>query len=344
MNLVYACVFYNEQYIRLLELLLLSLRFYSKRDSFDILVITSESFHDSILTISNKLDIHIKLHCLPCTSIFEAACARLHIFEWPEITSYNKILYLDTDILIRRDISPLFTYEINGLYGIPSGTLKSLHFGGQFFDFSTVDSSRPGINSGTLLFNNTEPIRELFSNILQHCGEYASSGKPLPYALDQPFINYHAYMSGLTNIELLPPYISLYEDTLHVDNADTAMVCHFSYPIGNFAHKYSRMSEFFKGLLTEKKTGTLDLAGRRYSWGVGFLTFNTDTVQTTWGQGTFTVLGDTIVSVIWNRHEHILKFSGDLSEYMSIRIAPRDFDCVLGSLSDATFSADKRDE
>jgi hypothetical protein len=335
MNLVYICVFYNSKYIRLLELLLLSLRVYSTY-SFDILILTSPDFQSPIQTLVDRLDIPCKLHCIPCTSIFEAACSRLHIFDWPEIGNYDKLFYLDTDILIRRDLTPVFSIDLDDcLYGIPSGTLKSLHFGGEFFDFTRVDPSTPGMNSGTLLFPQSTAIRDLFSRTLAHIHAYTS--KP-PYALDQPFINYHAFSSHMCNTTFLTPYISLYEDTLHVDNADTALVCHFSYPIGNFEHKYARMSEFFKNLLsTPLRTSQIDIVGKRFSWGAGYIHFLVNDeggydIQTTWGKGSFTVLDSHRVCAAWNNHYHVLQFNEALTQYISIRTVPKDFDCNTGSM------------
>lgn len=338
MNLVYICVFYNTKYIRLLELLLLSLRFYSTY-SFDILILTSPDFQSNIQSLADRLDIPCKIHCIPCASIFEAACARLHIFDWPEITNYDKLLYLDTDILIRRDLTPLFSFELDDcLYGIPSGTVKSLHFGGEFFDFSTIDPSTPGMNSGTLLFPQSTAIRNLFSRMILHIKAYSS--KP-PYALDQPFINYHAFSSQMCNTTLLIPYISLYEDTLHVDNADTALICHFSYPIGNFEHKYARMSEFFKNLLTTTLRSTrIDIVGKRFSWGSGYIQFLVNhegyyEVQTTWGKGSFTILDSQRVCAVWNNHYHVMQFNEAITEYMSIRTGPKDFDFITGSIQES---------
>jgi alpha-N-acetylglucosamine transferase len=161
------CVFYNSKYIHLLELLFLSLRIFSPSDSFDLLILTSDDFQAKIRELADRLEIRCNIHCIPCTSIFEAACSRLHVFDWPEIERYKKILYLDTDIILRRDISSLFLFELDDiLYGIPSGTLKSPHFGGQFFDFTTIDSSTPGLNSGTILFTPSKPVRELFFKII----------------------------------------------------------------------------------------------------------------------------------------------------------------------------------
>jgi len=340
MNLVYMCVFYNSKYIRLLELLFLSLQFFSPSDSFDLLILTSDDFEAKIRELADRLEIRCKIHCIPCTSIFEAACARLHVFDWPEIETYKKILYLDTDIVVRRNIAPLFSFELDDiLYGIPSGTLKSHHFGGQFFDFTTIDSSTPGLNSGTMLFTRSTPIKELFSRILQHVRDYSSS-KP-PYALDQPFINYHAHTSAMCNTTLLTPYISLYEDTMNVDNADTALICHFSYPIGNFEHKYARMSEFFKTLLTTPVAWTkIDIIGKRFSWGNGYIKFLVNhegyyEVQTTWGKGSFHILDSQRVCAAWNNHYHVMQFNTDITEYMSIRTGPVDFDYITGSLEES---------
>ena len=327
------CVFYNSKYIRLLELLFLSLRVFSSRDSFDLLILTSDDFQKEIRDLADRLEIPCKIHCIPCTSIFEAACSRLHVFDWPEIGMYKKILYLDTDIIVRRDISSLFSFELEDiLYGIPSGTLKSPHFGGEFFDFTTIDPSTPGLNSGTILFTGSTPVRELFSRIISHAKEYSLKLTP-PYALDQPFINYHAHMSSMCNTSLLTPYISLYEDTMIVDNADTALLCHFSYPIGNFEHKYKRMSVFFESLLLTPYTDIkCELSGKEYSWESGYIRFLDDGIQTPWGKGICKMLDVNVVYAMWNNYAHVLKFNTDFTRFMSIRTAPMDFECIWGMI------------
>jgi hypothetical protein len=216
------------------------------------------------------------------------------------------------------------------MYGYPSGTLESPQFGGQFFDFSRIDHRIVGVNSGTLLFKRCPVIRDLFTRIRAHIHEHVSHGKPIPTVMDQPFINYHAFISGLCNTSLLVPYISLYEDTLEVSNAETAMICHFSYPIGNFGHKYARMTEFLAGLLTPTGNGILDILGKRFSWDKGYIAFGSQ-LETSWGKGLYTIHEGGIVRAVWNNHEHIIKFTEDLTSYISIRIAPKDFNCVFGS-------------
>ena len=105
-NLVYFSVFYNPDYFRLASLLLKSMRLYSSTDQFDLLLLTSPDFRDQAEALSNILP--LRIHYIPLTTIFQAACARLRIFSYPEVSQYAKILYLDTDIIIKKDLAPLF--------------------------------------------------------------------------------------------------------------------------------------------------------------------------------------------------------------------------------------------
>ena len=40
------------------------------------------------------------IHCLEINSLFQAGTSRLRIFDYNSITKFNKILYLDCDVLI----------------------------------------------------------------------------------------------------------------------------------------------------------------------------------------------------------------------------------------------------
>ena len=100
MNLVYACVFYNADYFKLLELLLLSMRMYSSTDTFDLVILTSPEFESRLNELSSRIGLKVTAMCVSLTTIFEAACARLRIFDYKDISKYDTILYLDTDIII----------------------------------------------------------------------------------------------------------------------------------------------------------------------------------------------------------------------------------------------------
>jgi hypothetical protein len=344
-NLVYCCVFYNKDYFKLLDLLTKSMKFYSSIDSFDFLVITQSSFVPIVEEMGNKLDINIKTFCLDFKTIFQAACARIFIFDYPEVHQYEKLLYLDTDIIIKDDLKAVFQLPINDLlYGIESGKIDSLNFGSQFFNFNQVDKNKTGINSGTLLFFNSETMNKLFSRIREHIDLFTQQAQKPPYCMDQPFINYHAIKDSLYDNQLLNPYVSLFEGNDTVDNYNTSSICHFSFPIGNFGHKFNRMTNFLKKTLYRTLEDLpIDIVGKKYTWGTGYVKFIINhegfpKVETNWGNGTLSVLDKNIVCAEWNKFFHVIKFNDTFTEYIAIRTEPSDFDYSTGSLIESNLN------
>lgn len=336
--LVYCCVFYNKDYFRLLNLLLVSMQYFSKKDEFDFLIITGPNFKGAVDDIGKTFSMNIRIQTFDFTTIFQAACARLFIFEYPEISQYEKILYLDTDIILKADITPIFKLEIEDLlYGIESGRLYSASFGSQFFDHSKIDVSKPGINSGTLLFKNSIVINNLFSRIRQHINEFTDSGQQIPYCMDQPFINYHAIKDELYNNTLLNAHVSLFEGNDEVNNYETSSICHFSYPIGNFGHKYARMKRFLNKILGMKKNEVTirDIINKKYSWGENknaFIKFNEENAETSWGKATYEIIDTHMILAHWNNYYHIIKMNSDYTEYICVCTYPFDFVFHTGKL------------
>ena len=341
-NLIYCCVFYNKDYFKLLELLLKSLRMYSFEGNFDFLVITQKEFEPLVKEIGKTLDLDLKIFCQDFSTIFQAACARLFIFDYPELDGYEKLLYIDTDILIKAPLDPIF-HLLDGakdlLYGIESGTIESYSFGGQFFNFNQIDKNLTGINSGTLLFLNSEIMKSLFQRIRRHLEIFTQAGHQPPYCMDQPFINFHAIKDNLYDNQRLNPFVSLYEGNDTVYNYISSSICHFSFPIGNFGHKFNRMCEFLHKTLNRNtfSNTTLDIIGKKYNWGSGYIKFTIShegysTLITSWGNGSFDFIGPFNISVYWNNHYHILQFNKDFTEYISIRTHPRDFEFSKGYL------------
>jgi spermidine synthase len=334
-NLVYFCVFFNPDYFKLAELLLKSMRFYSGTQikTMDFLIITAEEFIPRVKDLSALTEIPLLTHTASLKTIFEAACARLRIFDYPLLNTYEKILYIDTDILIKGDLGKFFEFPLEErVYAIESGTIASPSFGCQFFSES-MDKSVKGFNSGTLLFPNSLNIRDLFSKIRGHCESYSDSKAPIPYCMDQPFINYHCIKSGLYNNTVLNPYVALFEDGDNISNEATAIVCHFSFPIGNVWHKHARMTKYFTKLLEARRkglVGDVDIRGKIYSWGSGFIEFTDTGIKTKWGSGGYDSLGENWYNVFWSNHYHVIRLNAELTEYKGLRIHPNDFTVCSG--------------
>ena len=333
-SLVYFCVFFNPDYFRLVQLLMKSVHLYSETKTIDFLVLTTEDFHSKVYELCASLGIYIKIFTLPLKTIFQAACARLNIFDYEGLSKYNTMLYLDTDIIVKGNLETFFGLRLEErIYAIESGTIHSPSFGAQFFNRGANPAIK-GFNSGTLLFPNSLKIRDVFSRIRGHCDSYADSGAAIPYCMDQPFINYHFIKSGLYDNTLLNPLVSLFEGYDAVKNVGTSIVCHFSFPIGNSGHKHNRMSKYFIELLEAPKgaVGTMNMAGKRSTWGSGFLEFKENGIETTWSTGKYESLGNNFYRVHWNGYVHVIWMNENYTEYFGYRLAPNDFEICRGAL------------
>ena len=170
MNCIFICVFCQEQYIKLLYLLLESIFIYGNLENTQILVYTSTPFMNIIKQshLFNEDNMTFELNDTYDT-IDKACKARLDLFSLETITNYDKILYLDTDILIKNDINKVFDIcKEDVLYVLEEGVIhhnvdawgKTL-FGNEVNNYD----DKTAFTSGILLFNNSEKIKDLFQKI-----------------------------------------------------------------------------------------------------------------------------------------------------------------------------------
>lgn len=175
------------------------------------------------------------------TSIDLACKARLDLFELPCISQYNKILYLDTDIIIKNAVNTVFELcNEDILYVVEEGNLqldnndywgKSL-FGNEITQYSDTSA----FSSGILLFNNCECIRQLFENIKKDMIKRPRNFK----CYDQPYIVYNAFKYKLYNNKLL----KLFAVNNKSNIAGIEVIHHFPGGPGEYASKISFMTQF----------------------------------------------------------------------------------------------------
>ena len=171
MNCIFCCVFNQEKYADMFFLLLESIFIYGNLD-FDtnILVYTSTHFMKKIKQSHLFDDEKIKFEINDTYDNIDKACkARLDIFNLPSITNYNKILYLDTDILVKGNINKIFNVcKEDILYVLEEGEIDSnYNFWGKtlFGDEINNYNDKTAFTSGILLFNNCKKIKDLFIKI-----------------------------------------------------------------------------------------------------------------------------------------------------------------------------------
>lgn len=249
-NLIYMCVFHNRKYIELLHLLLKSLKIFGKiDDNIDIVILTHKTFEDEIKDITKSLKINTQNVFLDLKSIPESKWARFKIFDINIcLEDYSKVLYLDIDVIIQKDIHKVFDLELkNKLYTRKQGDTSGEYYGGDLFKEKGVIEKRPAFCSGVFLFKPCNEIQQLFSRTIQHIQEYHNSGKPFGGCIDQPFLNFHAISSNLHEIDLLSDIVTNSPDI----NTTNEVICHFAGNSCSYEIKIKRMNSYYNHLLNQ---------------------------------------------------------------------------------------------
>jgi len=346
-NLVYMAVFHNSQYIELLKILMTSIKLFSKVDTIDFLVFTTYEFSKDIQDISKTLNIPISMKFFTFTSMHESSCARLYIFDYEHVSSYDKILYIDTDIIVQNDLSVLFdvlTELEDKVYALDEGTIEHEYHGGWFFDFATIDKDTRGMNAGIMLFKNTPSTCTIFQNAIEHITRMRSEGAHMPECLDQPFVNYHVIKEGKQNTTFLAKYALIYciEPPPPPSEPMTIALCHFVWPVGNASHKKTRMIQHMGSVFQKYNDIYPDnkpipsvnpLLGRECKWAntTGKIRFDANGIlYTSWVSGTYKWLDYNTVEASWSIYSHILRFDDTYSSFLSVR--KEDFDISISKL------------
>jgi len=178
-----------------------------------------------------------------------ALCSRLFIFHYENINHYNKILYLDTDILITNNLKNIFNFNIeNKLYVLKeNATTDGPYWGIELFGNNNPKAS--AFTSGILLFNNHESIKNLFSDITNHINYNINNKLVLPQCLDQAFIVYHCVIKNMYNNEKLIGMV-----VNNPKNLDKQIISHFPGGVGHYQSKIDKMTLFYNNFLLNKNS------------------------------------------------------------------------------------------
>jgi len=234
MNCIFICVFLQEKYVEMFYLLLESILIYGNLDdNTNILVYTSTPFMDMIK--KNRLfNDKIKFEINDTYNNIDKACkSRLYLFNLQSISNYDKILYLDTDILVKDDI--LYVLEEGEIDNNGDYWGKTL-FGDEINNYN----DKTAFSSGILLFNNCKKIKTLFNLIIKDI-------KNRPYyfsCYDQPYIVYNSFKYNLYDNKSLKPFVVKNDYNIHTDK----VIIHYPGSPGLYGHKIAKMTAFLNSI------------------------------------------------------------------------------------------------
>ena len=244
MNCIFVGVFNQEKYIDMFFLLLESIFIYGNLDdNTDILVYTTTPFMKMIKQSHLFNNEKIKFEINDTYNNIRNACrARYNIFNLPSVVNYNKILYLDTDILVKNNINKVFDIcKEDILYVLEEGTIDSnIDFWGKSLFGNEVNNydDKTAFTSGILLFNNCEKIKDLFNKTIDI---FDTSNFTLN---DQPYIVYNAFKYNLYNNKILKSLVVNNDNNIHSDK----VIHHFPGGPGEYQHKIDVMTIFLNNI------------------------------------------------------------------------------------------------
>lgn len=246
-KLIFITVFNSIGYIRMLSILVKSIYLYGNiDDNTDILIYTSTNFK-YIIENSRFYSEKVKFFISDDKNTIDTACkARLDLFDYEFIDNYIKILYLDTDILIQKNINFIFDLiQENKIYAYGEGDISNDnndYFGGNTLFINELNNytDKSGFNSGVMLFNNCIEIKNLFKIIKNHIIE-----NKLSKFYDQPYIVYNAKKYNLINNTILNNYIEL---TSNIPKTNKPIL-HISGGPGIYTNKLQIMLVYFNHMI-----------------------------------------------------------------------------------------------
>jgi hypothetical protein len=322
MDCIFICVFTNPKFLELLNILLESIYTYGNYTQ-DILIYTTTVFAGSI-QLSTFMRPNIRFEICNTYDTIEKACfARLDLFSLASVSQYSRILYLDSDIVVKAPLSRVFdcaTEDI--LYAVEEGVVGwSDHWGQTLFtetEHNLLDSK--GFNSGVLLFNNCDAIRTLFEEI-----NADRIARPMKLNCpDQAYIVYHAVRRGVYDTQRLKT-VSVNNDMNEYSNK---VIHHFPGGPGTTQHKLPKMKLFLQALkrkapsektLYKESSAPNTITGKSFSWEntqIIFTDMNTVAISNG-ATGKYASLDLHSVVLRLNDYTYRISFNNDYTEFIT---------------------------
>jgi lipopolysaccharide biosynthesis glycosyltransferase len=169
------------------------------------------------------------------------------------VTRYNKVLYLDCDIIVQADLMELFKklpIEKNVLYAPQEGTLDGTFWYLDKYTNSNIarltSEGTKSFNSGTFMFVPTNKFIKHFENVKNQGEQY--TGKKHFY--DQSFFNYYFNINNLSSTAFISDATRIFpESDKYYPNK---YIIHFA-GIGRYLEKTKIMKRYLNNLLKINK-------------------------------------------------------------------------------------------
>lgn len=211
-NLIYFTVGFNPEYIELTYWCIYSLLYQGlSLENLDILIMCDQ---DYLKYVQEKLPSWVKIMITDHNNCaMHASMRKIEIFNFVDIYQYDKILYLDSDIVTLKNIKVFFEKELdpNVLYVKSENvdhtssfhSLESYKYTNEQMMFFKEHDIKP-FSCGHFLFKNSIHMKQHFNNVIDLVKKYIGN-----FFYEQSFMNYYFNLNNLTDPTFLDEYIGL---------------------------------------------------------------------------------------------------------------------------------------
>ncbi len=248
----------KADYVKLLEFCIKSIREHRENDVFDILVICDKNYKAYIQHLPIQ-HIHITADN-PTTE--RVSTRKMEIFNFEKIGKYEKVIYLDCDIVISGSLAEIMQdvtdknklYVCNEKLGheYDANDNSSIYFSRQDRQYIVQDivffkeNNIYPFNAGQFAFCISEEMKEHFTHIVSEIDKHYGTQF---YFYEQCFMNDYFNRRNLTN-NLLNKYCYLCAIGGYITERKT--INHFLNCQADYMLKYHYMQEFHKYYSTAK--------------------------------------------------------------------------------------------
>lgn len=229
-NLIYFTLGYNPSYVELTKFCIHTLKIACPNlfDTTDLLVLCDETYSSIVKQHLPFVKIHITERN---DSAVSSSMRKLEIFDYADIDSYRNIMYLDSDIVVLKDLNDILKEELeDDLLYVKKETDDVEKFRGIGFGlcaYTEDDINRfkeqyqHPFNAGHFLFKNTPIIMGYFRDIRDFISKWR--GK---YFYEQSFLNHYFQLNTKYNDVFLDDIISFYDGGYNINPNMQAHVIH----------------------------------------------------------------------------------------------------------------------
>lgn len=258
MNLVYFVIGADPQYSQLLEYCINTIRCYPENDEYDILVMCDSDYAKHVSHLP------VKIHITPVNSTpVQSSMRKIEIFKVPDIEKYDKILYLDADIVVTGSLAPIFdrVYDSEKLYVKADGGSHTDKYWSRCddpYDAETLarftEHNIFTFNCGHFSFKNSPSMRSHFEAV---CSTIEHVFNPSIHFYEQSFMNEYFCRNELVLYDI-SDQCQMFGADREIPQTSSAIVNHFTNASCPWSQKLDHMMKFHMNIITKRQIPTIE--------------------------------------------------------------------------------------